>query len=394
MSEWQEKSLGDVLTLQRGFDITKKMQRPGPVPVVSSSGIASFHADSRADAPGVVIGRKGSLGTTFFVGVPYWPHDTTLWVKDFKRNDPYFCYLLLKTLRLADLDAGSSNPTLNRNHAHTLRVRVPGVGLQHRIAKVLRSFDDLIEINERRIELLEGLARSLYCEWFVRFRFPGYKEMELALESANSGPAGWASRRLDEIATLNRSSIHPARTPEAWFEHYSIPAFDSGVLPSHDVGASIRSSKFVVSEECVLLSKLNPRIRRVWFAVPETDSAVASSEFLPWTGEAVSNAWLWAMFSGDEFRNEIVGTAGGTSTSHQRSKPEDVSKHSLSVPPRNLLRDFDAIAEPSLRGAAMLRREIRALAHTRDLLLPRLVTGRLDVSDVDLGDLLPEAAAA
>ena len=73
----------------------------------------------------IVVGRKGSLGTVFYLPGPFWPHDTTLWVRDFKGNDPYFCHLLLKSLRLANLDAGSSNPTLNRNHAHLIQVSVP-----------------------------------------------------------------------------------------------------------------------------------------------------------------------------------------------------------------------------------------------------------------------------
>jgi type I restriction enzyme S subunit len=90
VGEWADLALGDVLTLQRGFDITKNEQRPGSVPVVSSSGIGSLHNDYKAPGPGVVIGRKGSLGTVFFIDQPFWPHDTTLWVKDFKGNDPFF----------------------------------------------------------------------------------------------------------------------------------------------------------------------------------------------------------------------------------------------------------------------------------------------------------------
>jgi len=125
MTERRETTLGNVLTLQRGFDITKREQRPGRVPVVSSSGVSSYHDEPRVEAPGVVVGRKGSLGTVFFLEEPFWPHDTTLWVKDFKGNDPYLCYLLLRTLPLAELDAGSSNPTLNRTHAHTLGVLLP-----------------------------------------------------------------------------------------------------------------------------------------------------------------------------------------------------------------------------------------------------------------------------
>src|SRR5580658_11142671 len=94
------KKLGDVLRLHRGYDITKTQQSPGPYPVVSSSGVSSFHSDYKFHGPGVVIGHKGSLGTAFYIRGPYWPHDTTLYVEDFQGNIPRYCYYLLKTLGL------------------------------------------------------------------------------------------------------------------------------------------------------------------------------------------------------------------------------------------------------------------------------------------------------
>ena len=92
VSDFFTTTIGEQLTLQRGFDITKKEQLAGNVPVVSSGGISSFHNVAKVTAPGVVLGRKGSLGTVYFLKEDYWPHDTTLWVKDFKGNNPRFVY--------------------------------------------------------------------------------------------------------------------------------------------------------------------------------------------------------------------------------------------------------------------------------------------------------------
>jgi type I restriction enzyme S subunit len=175
MSEQGSVTLGDVLTLQRGFDITRAQQAEGEVPVISSSGINSYHSVPMVQGPGVVIGRKGSLGTCFFVRGPYWPHDTTLWVRDFKGNEPLYCYYLLKSLDLAKYDVGAANPTLNRNHLHQLTVFRPSVDAQRRIASILGAYDDLIELNRRRIAVLEEMARRLFEEWFVWFRFPGHE---------------------------------------------------------------------------------------------------------------------------------------------------------------------------------------------------------------------------
>lgn len=90
MTGFNEVRLGEVLTFQRGFDITKSEQTEGEVPIISSSGISSYHNKWKVKGPGVIIGRKGTLGTVHFIHTNYWPHDTTLWVKDFKGNDPGF----------------------------------------------------------------------------------------------------------------------------------------------------------------------------------------------------------------------------------------------------------------------------------------------------------------
>ena len=162
MSASSKIKLGAAITLQRGFDITKAEQALGEIPIVSSSGISSYHNKSKAKAPGVIIGRKRTLGTVHLARQSYWPHDTTLWVKDFKGNCPEFIYYFLKTLKLENFDTGASNPTLNRNHVHKMEVFFPDtLRTQRKIAAILTVYDDLIETNKRRIALLEKMAEEL-----------------------------------------------------------------------------------------------------------------------------------------------------------------------------------------------------------------------------------------
>jgi type I restriction enzyme S subunit len=380
MSEWREVRLGDVLTLQRGFDLATRDRVEGPVPVVSSSGVTGWHNEAKVEPPGVVIGRYGSLGSVHWVTEPFWPLNTALWVKDFKGNDPRYVSQLLATLTL-DGSSASAVPGVNRNHLHRLPACVPPLPVQRRIAAVLAAFDELIEINERRIELLENLARSLYREWFVRTPDP---ERDASIERVP----------LTDLAELIKGPVQPGRQPDVEFEHFSLPAFDDGALPVRQAGSTIKSGKTRLNGPCVLMAKLNPRIPRVWFAVPETNSAICSTEFLAWRGTAVSNSWLWALISGPELRDRLIGAAGGTSTSHQRVKPADVAGYLVRRPDPLALGRFNALAEPGLEEVVTLRHANRALARTRDLLLPRLVTGKLDISDVDLGTLLPDEAAA
>jgi len=170
VSEWREVCLGDVLTLQRGFDLPKAERQSGPYPVIASTGPVGTHSVAMVQGPGVVIGRSGSLGGGQFIDSDFWPLNTTLWVKDFKSNDRRFCYYLLKSLDLADFNAGSGVPTLNRNHIHPLPVRVPAdIEEQRAISSILGALDDKIELNRRMNETLEAMARALFKSWFVDF---------------------------------------------------------------------------------------------------------------------------------------------------------------------------------------------------------------------------------
>jgi type I restriction enzyme S subunit len=159
------------LTLQRGFDITKQEQSNGQVPVVSSGGVRSFHNKSMAPAPGVVIGRKGTLGKVFYLEADFWPHDTTLWVKDFKGNHPKLVYYFFSSLDVKRLDSGTANPALNRNQVHPIVVNWPDVTQQ---ATIVGRLDELSVETQRlescyqqKLTALEALKKSLLHQAFT-----------------------------------------------------------------------------------------------------------------------------------------------------------------------------------------------------------------------------------
>ena len=164
---WLETNLGEVLTLQRGFDLPKRKRKEGNIPIISSSGINGFHNEAKVKAPGVVTGRYGTLGEVFYISKDFFPLNTTLYVREFKGNDPRFVSYLLKTLNLAHHNAAGAVPGLNRNALHLIPVCKPPLPTQQKIASILSTYDDLIENNTRRIKILEEMARSHYLEWFV-----------------------------------------------------------------------------------------------------------------------------------------------------------------------------------------------------------------------------------
>jgi type I restriction enzyme S subunit len=173
MSEFDffETTIGEQITLQRGFDITKKEQIDGEVPVVSSGGISSFHNQPKVNSPGVVLGRKGTLGSVYYLNKPFWPHDTTLWIKDFKGNDPRFVYYFFLSISelLKSMDVGAANPALNRNHVHPMTVLWPSIAIQQAIAHILGTLDEKIELNRKMNQTLESMAQALFKSWFVDF---------------------------------------------------------------------------------------------------------------------------------------------------------------------------------------------------------------------------------
>jgi type I restriction enzyme S subunit len=146
---WDVLQLGRMITLQRGVDITKDEQEEGDVPVVSSGGIASYHSVPLMKGPGVIVGRKGTAGSVHYIDSDYWPHDTTLYVKDFWGNHPRFVYYKLLSMNLASFDTGTANPTVNRNRVHPEIVSWPPITEQSEIVSFL---DTVTERIDRMIE--------------------------------------------------------------------------------------------------------------------------------------------------------------------------------------------------------------------------------------------------
>jgi type I restriction enzyme S subunit len=168
---WMRTTIGEQVMLQRGFDITKDQQKPGSVPVVSSGGVKSFHNAAMAQAPGVVLGRKGTLGKVYYLADPFWPHDTTLWVREFNGNNPRFVYYFFTNLDVVHLDSGTANPALNRNQVHPIEVDWPPVSQQKSIADKLDSISAetqrLESIYRQKLAALDALKQSLLNQAFT-----------------------------------------------------------------------------------------------------------------------------------------------------------------------------------------------------------------------------------
>jgi type I restriction enzyme, S subunit len=197
---WREVPLGEVATLQRGYDLPERERKPGNVPVVTSAGISGSHNEARSDGPGVVTGRYGTLGQVYFITEDFWPHNTTLFVKDFHGNDRRFVYYLLGSMALESKSSVSAVPGVNRNDLHRLRVMCPPLPIQRRVAEILGRLDDKIEVHRRINRTLEAMAQALYKEWFVDFG--PFQDGEFVESELGLIPKGWGVKGLSEVYNL------------------------------------------------------------------------------------------------------------------------------------------------------------------------------------------------
>ena len=165
---WEQRKLGDVAPLQRGFDLPVNQMTPGPYPVVMSNGIGGWHSKYMVKGPGVVTGRSGTIGSLHYIEQNFWPHNTSLWVTSFNGNEPRFIYWLYASIGLERFGSGSGVPTLNRNDVHDLRVGFPcDVAEQRRIGTFFSRLDTLITLHQRKLELLRNIKKSLLDKMFV-----------------------------------------------------------------------------------------------------------------------------------------------------------------------------------------------------------------------------------
>jgi type I restriction enzyme S subunit len=176
MKSINEIIINEIADLKYGKSLPDRERKGGPIPVYGSGGIGGYH-DKAIVQKGIIIGRKGSVGTVRFSETPFYPIDTVFFVDEVKgENDLKFFYYFLQSIGLSNFDSDAAVPGLNRNLVHKLKAVIPEPKTQQRIAFILSAYDDLIEVNNQRIKLLEETARELYKEWFVRMRFPEYKK--------------------------------------------------------------------------------------------------------------------------------------------------------------------------------------------------------------------------
>jgi type I restriction enzyme S subunit len=379
-------TLGEIVSLQRGYDLTETQRHPGMVPVVGSAGVHGYHDMAKAKGPGVTLGRSGaSFGKVTYVREDFWPHNTTLFVTDFRGNEPLFIRYLLESLNFSSLNSGSAQQSLNRNYVYGVPVRKFALPLQRRISCILSAYDELIENNTRRVRILEEMAQAIYREWFVHFRFPGYEKVKLVPSPLGPIPHGWEVERVTDAVSVDPTTSVP-KEGEKPFVPMSSLSNDSMLVRDIESRTGNSGSKFKNGD--TLFARITPCLENgktafVQFLPTGEDVAFGSTEFIVLRSKTLSPEFVYLLARTPELRNNAIKSMSGA-TGRQRVQSACFEKFRFPHPDASTLRVFGQQVAPIFQEVQLIALKNENLRKTRDLLLPKLISGELDVSDLDI----------
>ena len=203
--------------------------------------------------------------------------------------------------------------------------------------------------------------------------------------SPNDLPSDWRIVTLGEVATISNKSFNPLKEPEILLEHYSIPAFDEAKFPAFELSTSIKSNKFIIDASCFMISKLNPTTKRVWKPYCLTGNAVCSTEFIVYKAkDKTITDFLYSVIDSNSFSDFMCSHVTGSTGSRQRTTPSDTLSYELILPSEDEQAEFQSLVSPMYAQIRINAIENDRLKRLRDSLLPKLMSGEIDVSTIQL----------
>ena len=299
--------------------------------------------------------------------------------------DPLYVYYyithLAKSHLLEPLFTGSTIKHLPREILVSIEIRLPDLSKQKQISSILATIDDKRYTNSLINDNLEQQAKALYKSWFVDFE--PFKDGDFIESEIGEIPAGWSIVKFSDISETPKKTINPQKFLDTTFCHYSLPACDNGLIPEIQTGRDIMSNKIILQNNTTLFSKLNPRIKRIWFTGEVLPNSICSTEFIPFRAKYdTESSYIFSIVNSDAFYATVMGCVNGATGSHQRFHAEDTEDF-LCPYNKDVVNEFSKLVEPILSQMHDLRHENVMLASTRDALLPKLMSGELKINEID-----------
>lgn len=388
MSEWKEYKLGEVCDVRDGTHDSPKANFEG-YPLVTSKNIKDGKVDlsntyliseddyknvnqrSKVERWDILYSMIGTIGECAIVkDVPGFAIKN---VGLFKTNGnkllaQWIYYYLKSTEALKELDGrikGSTQQYISLTDLREFPIIIPPNDEQERITGVLSSLDDKIDLLHRENATLEALAETLFHHYFIE----------------NPNPE-WKKGKVSDIAIHCKDSTNPQKHSNEIFLHYSIPAYDNGKRPTEEQGQSIQSNKYVIPQNCILFSKLNPhKDKRVWLILDDVQpNTICSTEFQ--IVKPQNNQWLYFLYEWliyKENYDEIASGVSGTSGSHQRIDPKVIFENGCPIVDEFTLEQYNTKVKPIFEKIKSNQQRIETLVIQRDMLLPRLMSGEVKI---------------
>ena len=368
----------EFVRLNRGFDLPESKIVDGEYPVVASTNIKAYHNAYKVKPPVVVTGRSGSLGKVQYIDSKCWPLNTSLYSKDFRGNNPKYIYYFLQTMHLEQYNAGAGVPTLNQNHLQRLKIVVHDIDEQKKVSDILSAYDNLIENNNKRIKLLEQMAENLYKEWFVRFRFPGYENTKFV----DGIPSDWQILRMSDFCYVTDGThdtpkpINDGGVPLVtgkcikngfidFNESYNISYQDHESISKRSglqTGDILFSNIGTVGTTCLVNYDREFSVKNVIIFKPGN---IKVSNYL--------YSWL------NSYSIQAIFATQTNGASQQFVGLNFMRRFKILVPNENVLALYSNRIKPIRTEIFKLHDINNNLIKQRDLLLPRLMSGKLEV---------------
>lgn len=294
-----------------------------------------------------------------------------------KVADCEFVYYKLSTLyeKMVSLKNGGAQPNLNVKIIKSIEISLPPLPVQQRIASILSTYDDLIENNQKQIKLLEEAAQRLYKEWFVDLHFPGHENVKIV----DGVPEGWESCKLRDVAEINGRNIDE-NYPYDKINYIDIGSVRNGRIlekANYNLEEAPGRAKRIVQDGDVIWGMVRPNLRAYAMVLNPDKNDVFSTGFAVLTSKKVPFSFLYCNVTTEEFVGYLVNCTNGAA--YPAVKPIHFEEYNVSIPQNNLLNKFHNITEPYFRKIYYLSKQISSLREARDRLLPKLMSGEIEV---------------
>ncbi len=368
--------LKDILKIKNGRDHSHL--EIGDYPVIGSGGIMRYADQYLYNGESVLLPRKGTLDNIQYINGAFWTVDTCYYT-DINKNivNPYYLYRHLRSLDLSGLDSGASIPSMTSKCYYNIKIDLPCLQIQNQIADILSTYDDLIENNNRRIALLEKAAQELYKEWFIRFRFPGYENAKFE----NGLPEGWNVKRMNDFCYVT-DGTHD--TPKPLDEGFPLITgrcikngfvdFDEAYCISKKDHENIKKRSGLSSGD-ILFSNIGTVGNCCIVDYSREFSVKNVIIFKP--NDMVQTAYLYYWMTSHSMQEIFATQTNGAS--QQFVGLTFMRRYKILVPEQEILTAFGDKILPILEQKRLLHNNNLNLAKQRDLLLPRLMSGKLEV---------------